>query len=45
MVVKAMIVREFGAEKIMPVLAGALYGILFAMVSGAFHGSLRPFEA
>ena len=37
---KAMIMREFGPEKIMPVLAGAFCGILFAVVSGAFQAGM-----
>jgi hypothetical protein len=37
---KAMIVREFNAEKIIPVLAGAFCGTLFAMISGAFQAGM-----
>jgi hypothetical protein len=37
---KAMIVKEFGAEKMTPVLAGAFCGILFAVASAMFQAGM-----
>jgi hypothetical protein len=37
---KAMIIKEFGAEKTTPVVAGAFCGILFAVVSALFQAGM-----